>query len=83
MGIGEGEHVVHAGCCIGYYTAIIVHRVGETGRVIAIELDADLGARTRVNLRRLCRVEVVTGNAPLRPRPCGCNFRKPGRDSSL
>jgi len=34
-----GEHVVHVGAGVGYYTAILAHMVGGSGRVTAIEFD--------------------------------------------
>jgi protein-L-isoaspartate(D-aspartate) O-methyltransferase len=63
MDLREGEHVVHAGCGTGYYTAIMAHIVGNRGCVTAIELDADLAARARASLRRFPHVEVVEGDA--------------------
>ena len=41
MDIQEADHVVHAGCGTGYYSAIVAHMVGSHGRVTAIEFDAD------------------------------------------
>jgi protein-L-isoaspartate(D-aspartate) O-methyltransferase len=61
--IQQGEHVVHAGCGTGYYTAIIAYMVGRAGRVTAIELDASLAERARANLRRFANVEVIAGDA--------------------
>jgi protein-L-isoaspartate(D-aspartate) O-methyltransferase len=61
----EGEHVAHAGCGTGYYTAIMAYLVGASGRVIAIELDRELAARARANLRHLPYVEVVAGDASI------------------
>jgi protein-L-isoaspartate(D-aspartate) O-methyltransferase len=37
-----GEHVVHIGAGVGYYTAILAHLVGSTGRVTGIEFESDL-----------------------------------------
>src|SRR5713101_3323353 len=34
-----GDHAVHVGAGVGYYTAILAHLVGRAGRVTAIELD--------------------------------------------
>ena len=42
LDLQEGEHVVHIGCGTGYYTAILAEIVGSTGRVTAIEIDAEL-----------------------------------------
>jgi protein-L-isoaspartate(D-aspartate) O-methyltransferase len=46
-----GERVVHIGAGSGYYTAILAELVGETGQVIAFEIDEPLAARARENLR--------------------------------
>ncbi len=40
-----GEHAVHIGAGVGYYTAILHRLVGRQGRVIAIEFDTGLAAR--------------------------------------
>jgi protein-L-isoaspartate(D-aspartate) O-methyltransferase len=45
-----GEHVVHLGCGVGYYTAILACVVGEQGRVTAVEADPELAARASANL---------------------------------
>ena len=49
-----GEHVVHVGTGTGYYTAILAHLVGPSGRVTGIEYDGSLAARARANLGALC-----------------------------
>src|SRR5262245_27742582 len=48
--IEEGDHVVHVGTGTGYYTAIMAHLVGPSGRVTGIEIDPGLAARSRANL---------------------------------
>ncbi len=58
----EGDHAVHVGCGTGYFTAILAELVGPDGRVTAIEVDADLAARSRDNLADLPNVEVVDGD---------------------
>jgi protein-L-isoaspartate(D-aspartate) O-methyltransferase len=63
MDIQPGEHVVHAGCGTGYYTALIAHIVTASGRVTAIEFDPELADRARTNLGRYSQVEVITGDA--------------------
>src|SRR6476619_7276087 len=45
-----GKHVVHIGTGSGYYTAILAHLAGPSGRVTGIEHDAELAARARANL---------------------------------
>ncbi len=63
MDIQPGEHVVHAGCGTGYYTALIANIVTTDGRVTAIELDPALADRARAALRRYSHVEVIVGDA--------------------
>jgi len=61
-GVQAGEHVVHIGAGTGYYTAIMAHLVGRSGRVTAIELDPGLAARARGNLSAFPNVRVACGN---------------------
>ena len=74
-----GEHVVHIGAGVGYYTAILAELVGATGRVTAIEYDAELAARATANLAQTPHVRVVHGDgtqiafAPRGARPAGAN----------
>jgi protein-L-isoaspartate(D-aspartate) O-methyltransferase len=63
----EGEHVVHVGAGVGYYTAILAHLVGRSGRVTAIEFDPALAARAEANLSSLPHVHVVEGDGSLIP----------------
>lgn len=57
-----GEHVVHIGAGVGYYTAILAHMVGRSGRVTAIEFEPGLAARAKANLSHLPNVTVLQGN---------------------
>ncbi|HEX5071489.1 MAG TPA: methyltransferase domain-containing protein [Vicinamibacterales bacterium] len=45
-----GARVLHVGTGLGYYTAILAHCVGPTGRVLGIEVDPDLAEAARANL---------------------------------
>ena len=58
-----GNRVLHIGTGMGYYTALAAHCVGPSGRVVGIEVDADLAERARDNLRAWPWVEVRAGNA--------------------
>ena len=58
----EGEHAVHVGAGVGYYSAILSRLVGETGRVTAIEYDAELARRARGNLEPYANTRVVEGD---------------------
>lgn len=58
----DGEHVVHVGAGVGYYTAIMAHLVGETGRVTAIEIDPELARRAEANFQAWPHVKIVHGD---------------------
>jgi len=58
LGVKEGETVVHVGAGAGYYTAILAHLVGPTGRVIAYEIQPDIAERARANLMGFPQAEV-------------------------
>ena len=60
--IKQDEHVVHVGTGTGYYTAIMAHLVGPSGRVTGIELDTDLAARAKTNLSSFTNVNIVQGD---------------------
>jgi protein-L-isoaspartate(D-aspartate) O-methyltransferase len=60
-----GEHVVHVGTGTGYYTAILAHLAGPSGRVTGIEYDPDLAARAKANLAPFPNVEIVEGDGGL------------------
>ncbi|MCC8967675.1 methyltransferase domain-containing protein [Bradyrhizobium sp. Pear76] len=57
-----GEHVVHIGTGTGYYTALLAHLTGPSGRVTGIEYDPELAARARANLAPYPNVEIIAGD---------------------
>lgn len=57
-----GDRVVHIGCGVGYYTAILAEVVGTSGHVTGIEVDEELAARARGNLAHMTHVTVATGD---------------------
>lgn len=63
----EGEHLVHVGAGVGSYTAIMAHLVTRSGRVTAIEFEADLAARATSNLSGYPNVSVVCGDGSSAP----------------
>jgi protein-L-isoaspartate(D-aspartate) O-methyltransferase len=65
--IGEGEHVVHVGPGTGYYTAIMAHLAGPSGKVTAVEFDPALAERARRNLAPWPNVSVVNGDGGATP----------------
>jgi protein-L-isoaspartate(D-aspartate) O-methyltransferase len=60
-----GEHVVHIGTGTGYYTAILAHLVGPSGRVSGIEYDPELAARAKTNFATYPNVDIVEGDGAL------------------
>ena len=58
----DGEHVVHIGTGSGYYTAILAHLAGPSGRVTGIEYDPELAARAKANLAPYPTVNIVEGD---------------------
>jgi len=58
----EGDHVVHVGAGVGYYSAVFAQLVGPRGRVTAIEFLPELAERAKANLRLLPNVEVLQGD---------------------
>jgi protein-L-isoaspartate(D-aspartate) O-methyltransferase len=65
--IQPGEHVVHIGCGVGYYTAIMAHLAGPAGRVTGIEYEPELAARAAANLAGYPNVEAVCGDGAAFP----------------
>ena len=66
----KGEHVVHVGAGVGYYTAIMAEMVGPYGHVTAIEYEPDLAARAEKNLSGYVNVSMIQGDgasAPFEP----------------
>jgi protein-L-isoaspartate(D-aspartate) O-methyltransferase len=57
-----GEHVVHVGAGVGYYSAIMAELVGSSGAVTAIEYEADIAERARANLRIYPHARVIAGD---------------------
>jgi len=60
--VAEGEHVVHVGTGTGYYTAILAHLAGSSGRVTGIEYDGELAARAKVNFAGDRNVGIIEGD---------------------
>lgn len=58
----HGERVVHVGSGAGYYSAIMAHLVGLSGRVTAIEFNPELAELGAANLALYGNVRVVHGD---------------------
>jgi protein-L-isoaspartate(D-aspartate) O-methyltransferase len=62
LALQPGERVLHVGCGLGYYSALMAHCVGERGSVVAIDVDEGLVADARTNLAPYPQVEVRGGS---------------------
>jgi len=62
-----GEHVVHVGAGVGYYTAIMAQIVGSAGKVTAIEFDPALAKRAAANFSSASHVHVIEGDGATIP----------------
>lgn len=65
--IKPGEHVVHIGTGTGYYTAIMSHLAGPSGKVTGIEIDTGLAARAKENLSSYTNARIVEGDGTTVP----------------
>ena len=50
LDITAGEQVLHLGCGTGYYTAVMAELIGPTGKITAVEIDANLAEKARIAL---------------------------------
>lgn len=57
--VKAGHRVLHAGCGLGYYTAILAHVVGPEGHVTGVEIEPALAARAKANLADLANVTAL------------------------
>lgn len=67
LDLGRDERVLHIGCGVGYYSAIMAHVVGPGGSVVAVEIDPQLAARARSNLADTRQVTVLNADGSALP----------------
>jgi protein-L-isoaspartate(D-aspartate) O-methyltransferase len=60
--LAPGARVLHVGTGTGYYTALMAQIVGPGGRILGIEIDADLAAGARANVADAPWVEIRTAD---------------------
>src|SRR5262245_35431673 len=63
LALVPGARVLHVGSGLGYYTALLAHAVGSSGRVVAYEVDELLAAEARQNLAYMSWVDARHGDA--------------------
>ncbi len=63
LGVTPGARVLHIGAGLGYYTAVMAHAAGASGRVVAFEVDEALASAATRNLAPYPWVEVRHGDA--------------------
>jgi protein-L-isoaspartate(D-aspartate) O-methyltransferase len=56
--LSPGGRVLHVGAGLGYYSAVMAHCVGASGRVVALEADEALATEARGNLASMPWVEL-------------------------
>ena len=80
----SGERVIHVGCGTGYYTAILAEIVGPTGRVVAIDIDAQLAQKAGQNLAGYSQVIAWYGDDfPFEPESADAVFVNAGATHPL
>jgi protein-L-isoaspartate(D-aspartate) O-methyltransferase len=63
----RGNVALHIGCGTGYYTAILAHLVGPSGKIVAYEIEPELGHRALENLKPWDNVEVRIASGVEKP----------------
>lgn len=75
LALRPGARAYHLGCSVGYYTAIMAEVVGPPGNVVGLELQPDLAARAKENLRGYANVAIEAGDgAVFDPGECDAIF---------
>jgi protein-L-isoaspartate(D-aspartate) O-methyltransferase len=63
----SGEQVQHLGCGTGYYTAVVAELAGPTGKITAVEIDADLAEEARIALEPWPQITVSNADGSNSP----------------
>jgi len=63
LDLRPAKRVLHVGCGTGYFTAIMAEMVGDSGSVLAVEIEHDLAAKAAANLSTHPWVKVLHEDA--------------------
>lgn len=66
LDLTPGARVVHIGCGLGYFTAVMARSVGPTGRVVAYEVDEALATEAQRNLAAFPWIDTRRGDGSAR-----------------
>jgi len=62
LDLAPGQRVLHIGCGLGYYSALMARCVGPAGHVVAVEVDEELAHAARQRLAPIANVSVCCGD---------------------
>ncbi len=84
LNVKQGEKVLHVGAGTGYYTALLARLTGETGTVVAYEVEHDLAQNAMRNLSDLSNVTVQERSGSEAPLPaCDAIYVNAGATAPL
>ncbi len=84
LNVKQGEKVLHVGAGTGYYTALLARLMGETGTVVAYEVEHDLAQNAIRNLSDLSNVTVQERSGSEAPLPaCDAIYVNAGATAPL
>jgi protein-L-isoaspartate(D-aspartate) O-methyltransferase len=84
LNVKHGEALLHVGAGTGYYTAVLARLTGETGTVVAYEIEHDLAKRATENLSDFSNVTVQERSGSEAPLPdCDAIYVNAGATAPL
>ena len=84
LNVKQGKKVLHVGAGTGYYTALLARLTGETGTVVAYEVEHDLAQNAMRNLSDISNVTVQERSGSEAPLPaCDAIYVNAGATAPL
>ena len=84
LDVKQGEKVLHIGAGTGYYTAVLARLTGETGAIVAYEIEHDLAQNAIQNLSDFSHVAVQERSGSEAPLPsCDAIYVNAGATAPL